>query len=194
MKWVMVLVWVVALAACSSSERVNPAIGGESPETTVTKESSTTALAEETTTTTEAPTTTQPVDVPDLSGVWDAELLVRGQPQRGTVLISQVGMAFNLLFSEGFDCRPADACESDGTVKAIEDEGAVVGYHWSAANEGVADDEGGTYEAWFLLQQAFDLETDELIVDVFEGSGESAYRHPEGDTEWGTYLTITRRG
>lgn len=195
MKRVTVLPVVLAVSLCGCGESVAPAgVDGVIATTSVAPTSSTT-MPEETTVTSE-PSTSVPDDmVPDLSGIWDGVLSGQTRPQSGTVLISQSESAFTLQFSEGFECQPAEACDFDGIVETIEDEdGVVVGYSWMAANSGVADDEGGTFESQFRLQQAIDPEDLATIPDVYEGPGHSEYHGPSGDIAWDTYVVLTRRG
>jgi hypothetical protein len=206
MKWTMVLVGVLVLSMCSSAKSTDPTVGDEPTTATIADESTTTT---EPPTTTASTSTTQPEVVPDLSGVWSGEKWVDGQIETGTVLISQVGMTFTLSFSEGFRCQPDHACEFDGTVETLtNDDGTVAGYVWMAANSGVADKEGGTYESFFGLQPASDAPDTDLTgpanvdlvsgeekepVDMYMGDGESIYHHPpDPDMNWSTYLWIYR--
>jgi hypothetical protein len=196
-KWFVGVVVVLLLSMCACAGPDDSAPGGQEPgssTTTVSPSTTRTTVPQETTVASEPSTTLPTVEVPDLSGVWDGELTGETQPQSGTVLISQDGMAFSLQFSEGFDCRPDDACDFDGVVEPVEDEdGVVVGYSWLAGNAGVADDEGGTYESQFRLAQAIDPEDATLIPDVYEGAGHSEYHHPSGEIAWDTYVIIRRR-
>lgn len=203
MKWAMVLVGVLVLSMCSSTKSAAPPTGDEPTDTTVVEESTTST---EPTTTTEPPTTTQPEEVPDLSGIWDGTKTVGGQTERGTVLISQTGMTFTLEFSDGFDCRPADACEFDGTVETLVNDDGDTTYVWMASNAGRADDEGGTYESFFGFQpfSAYDGPTDEIaLVDLntgepmdtsgwYMGVGQSIYHPPppDPDMEWDTHVVL----
>ena len=192
----VVVILLLSMCACAGSD--DSATSGREPgssTTAVSPSTTSTTAPQETTVTSEPPTTLPTGEVPDLSGVWDGELTGETQPQSGTVLISQGGMAFSLQFSEGFECRPADACDFDGVVETVEDEdGVVVGYSWLAGNTGVADDEGGTFESQFRLAQAIDPEDLAPIPDVYEGAGHSEYHHPSGqEIAWDTYVIIRRR-
>ena len=214
MKWAMVLVGtavvatvvvvgvVVVIAQEDNPTSANAAYQPTTaPEPTTADESTTTTAS---TTTTESPTTTQPEEVPDLSGVWHGTKQIGGQPEEGTVLISQTGLTFTLSFSDGFKCRPADACEFFGTVEILENDYGETMYMWMARNGGVADDEGGTYETFFGLQpfSAYDGDPDVVpMIDLvtgepvdtsgfYFGPGQSVYHHPpDPDIEWeGTFL------
>ncbi len=204
MKWAMVMVGVLVLSMCSSTESAAPPTGDESTDTTVVEESTTST---EPTTTTEPPTTTQPEEVPDLSGVWHGTKVVGGQTEEGTVLISQAGMTFTMEFSDGFECRPADACEFDGTVGMASDpESGELTYVWMASNAGSVAD-GGTYESSFGLQSFSDTypegDDPELPASVdpvtgeepdtsgmYVGFGTSIFRGGGEEMEWETYLLL----
>ncbi|MEA2009286.1 MAG: hypothetical protein U9N78_01120, partial [Actinomycetota bacterium] len=182
MKWAMVLVGtavvatiVVVGAVVVITQEDKPATATAAyqsttaPESTTADESTTTTAS---TATTEPTTTTQSQEVPDLSGVWHATKTMGGQPEEGTVLISQTGMTFTLSFSDGFECRPADACEFDGVVEVLENDDGETMYVWMASNSGVADDKGGTYETFFGLQpfSAYDGPDDAIpLVDINTG-------------------------
>jgi len=197
MKVAWVLVGALLLGACSTGAPADDGEGAGAPTTPTTAAESTTSSTDASTTTssTVATTTTEPAsDIPDLSGVWDAQLRGQTRPQDGTVIISQVGSVFSLVFEVGFECAPAAACAFDGVVEPIEDDGAVVGYSWCASNGGSADEEGGTYTSSFCIQQSVDLETGAPVDDSFEGAGHSKYEHPDGTMEWDTYVILTRRG
>jgi hypothetical protein len=195
---------------CSSTKSAAPPTDDESTTTSVVDESTTTT---EPTTTTESPTTTLPEEVPDLSGIWIGQKTIGGQTEEGTVLISQTEMTFTLSFSEGFECRPADACEFDGTVETlVNDDGTIEGYVWMASNGGPADDEGGTYESFFGLQpfSAYegpdDSDVDEIVdpvtrepvdtSDWYMGIGESVYHPPPPDPDmvWDGSLLLKPSG
>jgi hypothetical protein len=195
---------------CSSTKSAAPPTDDESTTTSVVDESTTTT---EPTTTTESPTTTLPDEVPDLSGIWIGQKTIGGQTEEGTVLISQTEMTFTLSFSEGFECRPADACEFDGTVETlVNDDGTIEGYVWMASNGGPADDEGGTYESFFGLQPFSahegpdDSDVDEIVdpvtrepvdtSDWYMGIGESVYHPPPPDPDmvWDGSLLLKPSG
>lgn len=204
MKWAMVMVGVLVLSTCSSTESAEPPTGDEPTGTIVVEESTTST---EPTTTTEPPTTAQPEEVPDLSGIWDGTKIVGGRTERGTVLISQTGMTFTLSFSEGFECDPADACEFDGTVAVLSDpDSGDLTYLWMASNAGSVAD-GGTYESSFGLQSFSDTypegDDPELPAsvdpltgeepdtsDMYVGIGQSIFRGEGLEMEWETYLLL----
>ncbi len=187
MKWVALLAGAVVLSMCSGGTPANPPVTSES--TTSTTEASSTSSSLATTTTQAA------FSIPDLSGVWDGVLEGQTRPQQGTVLISQEGNTFSLQLSEGFDCSPPEACDFEGVANStVDDQTGTLVLSWCAGNSGAADNEGGTYESEFCLQQSIDLATGEMIDDSYEGPGHSKYEHPDGSMEWDTYLTITRRG
>ncbi|MCL1598758.1 MAG: hypothetical protein M3094_06220 [Actinomycetia bacterium] len=120
-------------------------------------------------------------------------------------------MTFTLSFSEGFKCRPADACEFDGTVETlVNDDGDTI-YVWMARNSGRADDEGGTYETFFGLQPfsvydgpadtalpLADLVTGEPIdtSSWYMGVGQSVYHPPPPDPDmvWDGHLVLMPSG
>jgi len=218
MKWAMVLVGtavvatvVVVGAVVVITQEDNPTSASAAyepttaPEPTTADESTTTTAS---TTTTESPTTTLPEEVPDLSGVWHGTKVVGGQTEEGTVLISQKGMTFTLEFSEGFECRPADACEFDGTVGMASDpDSGDLFYVWMASNSGRADDDGGTYESSFgitsfsdaypegdssELPASVDPSTGEEVdtSDFYVGIGQSVYSGGGQTMEWDGYLLL----
>jgi len=210
MKWAMVLVGILVLSMCSSSESVDTTTA-EDAEITATS----TSTSASTTTTTilgggGLPTTEPPTDVPDLSGAWQGTKVVGGQTEEGTVLISQTGMTFTLEFSDGFSCRPADACEFDGTVGMLSDpDSGDLTYVWMASNAGSVGDDGGTYESSFGIQSfsdsypegddselpaSVDLLTggDVDTSDYYVGFGDSTFRGDGEEMGWETYLLLQR--
>ena len=223
MKWAMVLVGtavvatvVVVGAVVVITQEDNPTSANiayeptTAPESTTADESTTTTAP---TTTTEPPTTTLPGEVPDLSGRWHGTKVVGGQTEEGTVLISQTGMTFVMEFSDGFKCRPADACEFDGTVGMLSDpDSGDSMYVWMASNAGSAGDDGGTYESSFGIQSFSDTypegdDSDELpeSVDIltkegvdtsgfYVGFGQSIFRGEGQEITWDGYLLLTPLG
>lgn len=119
----------------------------------------------------------------DLTGVWNGilthELVEGGCPptptQQGTVLISQTDSTFTMEFSDGFDCNPLEACDFSGTVD---------GMNYTAANGGVADSAGGTYNSSLTLTAS----SDESAM----GIGGSTYKGPGMVCQWSTSLSITK--
>lgn len=120
----------------------------------------------------------------NLTGIWDGllthELVSGGCPptptQQGTVLIEQIGSAFTMQFSDGFDCSPSEACDFQGTVE---------GANYSATNGGIADSEGGTYTTTLTITAMSD--------ESAQGIGGSIYSHPSMQCEWITSLSLTKR-
>lgn len=201
----MVLVGVLVLSMCGCTNSAAPPTGDEPTDTTAVEESTTTA---EPATTTQPPTTTQPEEVPDLSGIWNGTKIVGGKTETGTVLISQSGLTFTLEFSDGFECRPADACDFDGTVGMVSDpESGELTYVWMASNAGSVGDDGGTYESSFGIQSFADAypEDDDpelpASVDILSGGevdtsdyyvgfGQSIFRGEGQEMEWEGYLLL----
>ncbi len=215
MKWVVVWAGILMLSMCGSTRSAAPPTGDEPTGATVAEESTTTSSFTTTstsTTTTVPPSTMLPEGPPDLSGIWDATKIVGGKTEEGTVLISQAGSSFTLSFSDGFECRPADACEFDGTVSAISDpESGEMMYVWMASNSGRADDEGGTFETSFGIMSFSDTypegDSSELPAtidpstkqevdtsDFYIGLGQSVYRGGGQTMVWDGYLLLMPSG
>ena len=128
------------------------------------------------------------------------------------MLISQAGSSFTLSFSDGFECRPADACEFDGTVGiSFDPESDEAIYVWMASNSGRADDKGGTYETSFGITSLSDAypegDSSELPAPVdpstkqevdtsgfYVGIGQSVYRGGGQTMAWDGYLLLRPSG
>ena len=217
MKWAMVMVGILVLSMCGSTKSAAPPTGDDPASTTVAEESTTTTASTTTTeptTKTEPPTTTLLEEPPDLSGIWDATLYTTvawgdkhctaNAVQEGTVLISQAGMTFDMEFSDGFKCRPASACEFEGTLDWMDSE---TGFCWTwTANNGGAPDEEGTY--FSHISFSADVEPVEIdggvesvpLVDypsnfppLLFGSGMSQYESEDFECGWATQLFLTIR-
>jgi hypothetical protein len=179
------------LTACTGGETIGNGAGEVS--STVTEDGAATTGHGDTTTsldTTTAPTETTGEPPPSsdpatagLGGEWWAVLThlnVFGPcpptpTQQGPVMLQVEGGTFTLVFDEGFHCDPIEACEFGGTIEVRTLDGA---------NAGVADDQGGVYESAFTV--VWDG------ADRIEGTGESAYTHPDTQCRWDTTLVMTR--
>ena len=169
LRTLLVVVVMLAGAACSGDDATVGTSG----------EPSTTAPV-----VTEAPTTSATtVPAAGLDGTWIAELshiAVEGPcpstpTQRGPVTLEQDGDEFALTFGPDFDCDPVAACAFTGSV-----DGNVL----TGSNGGVADAEGGTYESSFVA--TWDP------VDHIEGTGQSSYTNTGVVCTWDTRLIMDR--
>ncbi len=121
----------------------------------------------------------------DWTGAWSCSKTSRSTggmcppapSEKGTCTIAQSGEGITLTFSEGFRCRPAEACILEGSMS-----GATL----KAKNSGSADSEGGVY--------ASSVEITASSADTASGSGTSSYTHPAGfKCSWANDLTLTRK-